>query len=134
MGDNQNSTVAEEWITTADRDLDFAKTSLDHAPQFLPQICFYFQQAAEKYLKAYIVANKLQFKKIHSLPALIKICCKKDKSFEKLTKDCKFLTEFYFEERYPDVPIPSKLTAEIAQEAKTAAEKIRDFVKVRLNL
>lgn len=88
---------------------------------------------AEKYLKAYIVENKLDFKKIHSLPALLKICQKKDRRFASLERDCKFLTEFYFEERYPDVAIPSKLTVGIAQDARAATEKIRDFVAERLN-
>jgi len=133
MADKPNSTIPAEWIKIADRDLAFAKISLKKSPEFLSPICFYFQQAAEKYLKAYIVAKKLPFKKIHSLPALLKICQKRDKRFSELEQRCKFLTEFYLEERYPEFEVPSELTWEIAIKAKTAAEEIREFVLKRLD-
>ena len=132
MTSKPDSTVPKEWIEIADRDLAFGKTSLKNNPRFLTQICFYFQQAAEKYLKAYIVAKKLPFKKVHSLPVLVNICRKKDASFSQLEHQAKFLTEFYFEERYPEFEAPSKITYGIAQKAEAATEKIAKFVKSKL--
>ncbi len=41
---------------------------------FYAQICFHFHQAAEKYLKSYIIACDLEFKKIHDLPVLLQLC------------------------------------------------------------
>lgn len=133
MADRPDSTILQDWIKIADRDLEFATASLSEHPEFLSQICFYFQQAAEKYLKAYITAKRLPFAKIHSLPALLKICQKFDDSFVKLTDECKFLTEFYLEERYPGLAIPSEITQKIAQKAKVAARQVREFVLKKLN-
>lgn len=79
------------------------------------------------------MANKLPFEKIHSLPVLLKICQKNEKSFAELTSDCKFLTEFYLEDRYPEFGVSSKITLEIAEKAKVATEKIREFVLKRLS-
>jgi HEPN domain-containing protein len=134
MADRSNSTIPQDWIKIAENDLKFATDSLSLHAEFLPQICFYFQQAAEKYLKAYIIAKKLPFAKIHSLPALLKTCQKSDESFSKLTSECKFLTEFYLEERYPSLAIPSEITQEIAQKAETAAKKVGEFVKGKVKL
>ena len=134
MADRSNSTIPQDWVKIAEKDLEFAADSLLVRTEFLPQICFYFQQAAEKYLKAYIIAKKLPFQKIHSLPALLKACKKSDESFSKLTNKCKFLTEFYLEERYPSLAVPSEITQEIAQKAEAAARKVREFVLKRLKL
>jgi HEPN domain-containing protein len=52
--------LKEEWIAKADEDFDFASSVITDSA-FNGQICFHYQQAAEKYLKAFIVANKLPF-------------------------------------------------------------------------
>lgn len=65
-----DSTIVEEWLQKADDDFQYAKASLDEGLKFYSQICFHIHQAAEKYLKAYIVANDLTFRKIHNLVTL----------------------------------------------------------------
>jgi HEPN domain-containing protein len=84
---------------------------------FYAQICFHFQQAAEKYLKAYIVAYELAFKKIHELPELLRICKECNDSFSELQQECEFLTDFYIETRYP-VHWPTHYTFQEAKKAK----------------
>lgn len=69
-----NVRVVKEWIIEADEDFNFASVNLDEQDKFFSRICFFFQQAAEKYLKAYIVAYDLTFQKIHDLTKLLKIC------------------------------------------------------------
>jgi HEPN domain-containing protein len=54
--------IVKEWLQKADEDLDFAASIVDESP-FYAQICFHFQQAAEKYHKAVIIADGLEFKK-----------------------------------------------------------------------
>lgn len=44
--------IVEEWLELADADLRFAETNLRGGSEFYAQLCFHFQQAAEKYLKA----------------------------------------------------------------------------------
>lgn len=56
-----NPKIVKEWLDKADEDFGFASSYLDKEDQFFGQICFHFHQAAEKYLKTFIVANELEF-------------------------------------------------------------------------
>jgi len=123
--------IIEEWIAKADEDFEFAKINLEEEKSFYAQICFHFQQAAEKYLKAYIIANGLEFRKVHDLPLLLKQCCQKDPTFKNFTDDCEFLATFYIETRYP-VHWPVDLSKNEAQKAYRAAKAIRSFLKKKL--
>ena len=123
--------IIEEWISKADEDFEFARINLEEEKPFHAQICFHFQQAAEKYLKAYIIANELEFRKIHDLPLLLKQCSSKDHSITKLAEDCEFLTTFYIETRYP-VNWPIDLSKKEAEKACHAAQNIRKFLKKKL--
>ena len=92
-----DSDIIEEWAAKADEDFEFARINLEEEKPFYAQICFHFQQAAEKYLKAYIIAKELEFRKIHDLPLLLKQCSSKDATIITLAEDCEFLTTFYIE-------------------------------------
>jgi len=87
--------IIREWLTKADEDFEFALVNLKEGKTFFAQICFHFQQAAEKYLKSYIIAQELEFRKVHELPLLLKRCASKDPSLEQLQEDCEYLTTFY---------------------------------------
>lgn len=63
--------IIRDWVKKADEDFQFAVLNLKEQNPFYAQICFHFHQAAEKYLKAYVVANELEFRKIHDLPLLL---------------------------------------------------------------
>jgi len=63
--------------------------------EYYDQICFHFQQSAEKFLKAYIIANDLGFERTHDLPLLLQRCIQQDPSFETLKNSCGYLTAFY---------------------------------------
>jgi HEPN domain-containing protein len=84
--------VIIEWFKKADEDLEFAKSVLD-VNQFFAQICFHFHQAAEKYLKAFIIAADLEFKKNHDLPVLLKLCAARQPELYKIMDDCKLLKQ-----------------------------------------
>ncbi len=92
--------LVREWINKADEDFGFAFSVIKESPYY-SQICFHFHQAAEKYLKAYIIAHDLEFQKIHDLPILLKICMPKDPELQILLDDCKFLNRYYIDARYP---------------------------------
>ena len=121
--------IFKEWIEKADEDFGFASINLNNPSNpYYAQICYHFQQAAEKYLKAYIVAYSLEFKKIHDLPELLRICMKKESSFSSISQECEFLTDYYIDTRYP-VHWPTKVDRKEVKEAKVSAEKIGSFVK-----
>jgi len=94
-------------------------------------LCFHFHQAAEKYLKAHIVAYDLEFEKIHDLPILLKICMQKDPNLQTSLEDCKFLNRYYIEARYP-VQWPTRYDKKEAKKAELAAKHIRDSIKNKL--
>jgi len=65
------SRLVNDWLKKAEEDFGFASSVLEDST-FYAQICFHFHQAAEKFLKAFIVACDLDFQKIHDLPVLLK--------------------------------------------------------------
>ncbi len=125
--------IIREWINKADEDFDFARINLEEGRNFFAQICFHFQQAAEKYLKAYVVAHELEFRKIHELPLLLKICMSRDPSFGEIREECEYLTVFYVDTRYP-VHWPTNYSLQESQKAFQATRRIQAFVKDRMGL
>lgn len=125
--------LVKEWIYKADQDFNFAKISLQEARAYFDQICFFFHQAAEKYLKAYIVKFDLKFEKEHDLVRLLKVCGGKDSSFASFEEDGRFLTKFYFEARYPE-PVFATYSLEETEEAFQVAQRIGKFVKDKLGV
>lgn len=123
--------IIQEWIQKADEDFKFALVNYEERKPFFAQICFHFQQAAEKYLKAYIVAHELDFRKIHDLVALLNICILKDPSFEKLSPDCEFLGTYYVDTRYP-VHWPTNFSQEDTQKALDATRRIQSLLMQKL--
>ena len=127
-----DSKILKEWLTEADEDFEFASVNLKEGDRFFSRICFHFQQAAEKYLKAFIIAKELGLKKIHNLRVLLDICKAKDKEFEQLREECRFLNVFYIDTRYPAF-WPVGRTRKEAQKAKESARKIGDFLKKKID-
>src|SRR3990172_1904708 len=98
MGDRL---IIDEWIAKAENDFEFARTIFAEEKEYYDQICFHFQQSAEKYLKAYIIARGLGFEKTHDLPLLLQRCRRKDPTFDALKSSCDYLNAFYIRSRYP---------------------------------
>lgn len=119
-----------EWLNKADEDFNFA-TSIIQESTYYAQICYHFHQAAEKYLKAYIIANTLPFKKIHDLLTLLKTSLDANPDLQVIREDCRFLNRYYIDTRYP-VHWPTSYTNEEAYEAKEACERIREVIKKSL--
>ena len=123
--------IVEEWLVKAKEDYEFARINLEEKKPFFAQIGFHFHQAAEKYLKAYIVAHELEFRKIHELTLLLKICSKKDPSFEQIRDECEFLNAHYIDTRYP-VHWPTNFSPDETQKAFQASSRIRSLVLEKL--
>jgi HEPN domain-containing protein len=123
-----DSLIVQEWLTKADEDLSFAETTLLEGNTFFAQICFHFQQAAEKYLKAFIIAAGMEFEKVHNLVYLLKICRKIEPSLENLFEECELLNASYIDTRYP-VHWPTNYTKERAFCSRDAALKVANEIK-----
>lgn len=119
--------VIREWLDKADEDFLFAEYALRETGFFSP-ICFHFQQAAEKYLKAFTIAKELPFRKVHSLAVLLETC--KDGGLPAdaaLSDAVNYLDSCYVDTRYP-VHWPGGYTKEKAEHAKEAAARVREAV------
>jgi len=127
-----NSRVVMEWVAKADEDFLFAQKHLQDEESFFAPLCFHGQQA-EKYLKAYIVANRLAFRKTHDLIELFEICSEHDGTFSEVEDEAKRLTRYYVDTRYPAV-WPTGYTREDAVDALAVAGRIREFIKTKLSL
>lgn len=120
-----------EWLSKAKEDFDFAVRNLEEGKSFFPQICFHFQQSAEKYLKAFIIAHDLEFRKIHDLQMLLNICGATDPSLAELEAHCQFLNAFYVDTRYP-VHWPTNFSQEESQKAFQSAKHIGALIEQKL--
>lgn len=121
--------IIAQWIGKADKDLAIAEADVTR-PERAEYVAFNCQQAAEKYLKAYIIANNLKFRYTHDLVELLRICLKNDPSFSKLSTFVEELTPFYIESRYPE--FVGVITQKRARIALKAARTVANFVKGKL--
>lgn len=106
-----------------------AKNGLESSEPFTDIICFHAQQAGEKYIKAYLVWQEIEFPKTHSLEDLILLATQKDPSFSGLVEDAGILTPYAVEIRYGESEEP---LFEDAKKAVEVTEQIREFILERL--
>ena len=122
--------LVKGWLLKAKSDIANAEMCLA-SNQALDTACFHAQQAAERSLKAYLIANDLDFPFIHNLEKLLELCAQNDETFLTLKLLCQELTPYAVGLRYDNEFWPS---AETAQEALNAALTIKGFVDERLGL
>ncbi len=90
----------EKWIEKADHDLIATKIIIDTHPIILDIACFHCQQAVEKFLKAFLLFQEQELKKIHNLNVLLKDCLAFDIDFKLI--DIKNLNLYAVQARYPE--------------------------------
>lgn len=118
------------WLAKARQDLDASVWLLESPQGLFGAVGFHCQQAAEKYLKAYLTWYEQVFEKTHSLVALVGICLQFSADFDDLRTAATTLTPFAVITRYPgDLP---DISAQEAREALELARQIRDFILVHL--
>ncbi len=126
----------EIWTKKAENDLKTAKDEFSTENPATDTICFHAQQCAEKYLKAFLIANDLEIPKTHILEELINMAKKLDPEFEDLLKDINIsiLSHYAVSARYPPAdPFEEAFPSiEEAERAIKSAEKVRDFVLRKL--
>ena len=120
----------QNWLIKAEHDLKAAENELKAAAEDMltDVICFHCQQAAEKFLKACLIARKIEFGKTHNLKLLLEMCANQDKEFSGI--DLGKLSFYAVQVRYPDdfyMPTPQE-----AREAFGVAVAIKRFVLGKL--
>lgn len=127
-----NLKVVQEWFAKADSDFDQAKFLLK-SKRPLEYVAYFLQQAAEKYLKGFLISNGWELEKIHNLDKLIKECSKFDKVFLKFIPSFRKISRFYFESRYPigyEVEYTSTEINQALGEVKNLIRYVKEKIKV----
>lgn len=119
--------IIQGWVRKAESDLRALKGSIE--ADSLDAACFHAQQAAEKFLKAFLSHVGEKFPFTHNLSKLVHLCIKNDPSFSELLTTVESLTPFAVELRYDDEFWPS-LT--VAEEALQSALKVKNLVLKKL--
>ena len=120
----------QQWLKKADSDVKTAKILLNaQADDYFPS-AFHSQQAAEKFLKAYLVRHQIEFRKTHDLDELLNLCDSVDPSLRREIGSCVWLSPYGVEFRYPgEYPVVDQNTA---REAYNESERVREAVMTSL--
>ncbi len=121
---------AKNWIAKAEEDLRLIAHELVLPDEEIVTsgVCFHAQQAAEKYLKAFLSARGVDFGKGHVLELLQEQCAQVDAEFR--TLDVGNLTDYAVQLRYPDYYYTPGV--EEARQANVLAVAIKNFVLEKL--
>lgn len=100
--------AANEWLKFARFDL-LTIESIAKSIFVSQSITFHAQQAVEKSIKAYLVANNKRFPKTHDIGKLLDIIREVDVDLSKKLRHLEILTEYAISFRYPEAA-KSKIT------------------------
>jgi HEPN domain-containing protein len=129
---NDKIASVKRWIEKADHDLGTAQVTYLYIPKYRDTIAFHCQQAAEKYLKGFLLFLDIPFNRQHSLNYLFGLLSLKLDISNELFDYASELEDFAVEIRYPDTSV--ELSDEEIQQAFKIAKIIRTFVIFHTNL
>jgi HEPN domain-containing protein len=125
--------LIHDWFRHAENDYKVAEhLLLEFHPVQIEIICFHCQQAAEKWLKGYLVyMGTAEIPKTHELNKLRYACADFDPRFEEIAAECDFLTQFGVTPRYPDEWEVIEQDARRAVDCATMINNITPFTDLR---
>jgi HEPN domain-containing protein len=109
-----------EWLNRAKSSLTRAKTRLEGV--YLEDLCFDAQQAAEKAVKALLIARQVEFPYVHDLSRLLTLLEETGEEIPTSVRLAEALTPYAIVARYPGVVEP--LTEERYHTAVELAEAV----------
>ena len=124
--------IVKQWIEKADQDLGTAQVTYLYLPKYHDTIAFHCQQAAEKYLKGFLLFLDISFSRQHSLNYLLGLLSQKIEIPDELFDNASELEDFAVDIRYPDTTV--ELSDEEIQQAFKVAKLIRSFVITQTDL
>lgn len=129
--DKNSNPITNEWLKKADSDFRYAKMSFENFDDFYAQICVLCHDAAEKYLKAYLIYHNINPERIHDLVTLHKQCVQvseNDAELVRTEEECRLLNQYYIPLKYP-----SHYPAVDRRKAKEAIEAVAGISKIAKN-
>ena len=117
-----------EWMNRARSNLVMAKNRIPGA--YLEDLCFDAQQAAEKAIKAVMIAREIEFPYVHDLGSLLTLLEKTGEIVPEAIRTAVSLTTYATATRYPNAGTP--VTEQEYREAITIAETVVRWAEERL--
>lgn len=118
------------WVQKAEEDFQIALILSRRRRGLAGGVCFHAQQSAEKYLKAFLVRERLAFPKTHDLLQLLQLCQKQNPLLQALHPLLETLNAYSVMPRYPG----EEPTTEEAKEAVKIAKEVRRVLRQHLGL
>ena len=118
--------LVRQWLAKAEEDFGVARHLIHENSPYLATVGFHAQQAAEKYLKAFLVWRQVEFPKTHDLDKLLDLVAVEENALAASLPDVSVLTDYGVDIRYPgDQREISRQEARIAVEV---AKKVREAI------
>jgi HEPN domain-containing protein len=100
---HKESLYPQDWFAKAQKDLHTVEILMRE--QGDAEVAgFHLQQAAEKYLKGYLLSQGWQLQRTHNLEVLLNEAVRFEPSLERFRDLCEKATDLYTLERYPFSP------------------------------
>lgn len=117
-----------EWMNRARSNLVMAKNRIPDA--YLEDLCFDAQQAAEKAIKAVMIAREIEFPYVHDLGSLLSLLEEIGEPVPEAIRTAVLLTTYATATRYPNTGAP--VTEQEYQDAVAIAEAVVRWAEKRL--
>lgn len=122
------------WLQKAEGDMRAAEHLLEVKQEDYSTAAFHAQQAAEKFLKAFLVRYQVVFTKTHDIQQLLELATHVDPLLKEELSSSVMLTPFGVEFRYPGEEVADFETAQkaiqVAKGVKTVIlERLKDYLK-----
>ncbi len=116
--------ITSEWVDKAEQDYRVAVFLKESGLPVYDAVCFHAQQSAEKFLKAWLIEQGVDFPRTHDLEVLAKLALPSLPDLHPLLDALRFLTSFVVEVRYPGFAAEEN----DAKKCQGIAERLRDLV------
>lgn len=125
------------WLRQAEHDLEIAQSH--HDKNNFSDACFMSEQASQKALKGFLIAQGRRSVPIHSVARLLEDCSRIDKDFSSHISSGRILDQYYIPTRYPDALAPPAVpfesyTEDQGEKAVHAAKAIVSLVRQKLRV
>lgn len=116
----------QQWLSKAHGDLRAASVLLEADLEDFENAGFHAQQAAEKYIKAFLVRHQIEFPKTHEIALLRQLVAQTDQRTAGRLAPAEVLTPYGVTFRYPAAsPVISR---DEGARAVRLAEQVRDII------
>lgn len=116
----------QQWLGKAEQDLEAGRVLLGSGLEHYENVGFHAQQAAEKFVKAFLVRHQVEFPKTHDLARLRGLVAQVDPDLASRLAPADTLTPYGVEFRYPsDLGMVSQ---DQGKEALRLAEQVQSLI------